>query len=68
VIDRDSLEAWEKNGSKSTWDRAKERVDSLLTQYQPSQMPDDLKTELRQITTKTANAAGIKNLPLLPRD
>ena len=26
VIDRDTMEAWEKKGSKSTWDRAKDRV------------------------------------------
>jgi trimethylamine--corrinoid protein Co-methyltransferase len=63
VIDRDTLEAWEKKGSKSTWERAQDRVNSLLTQYQPSPMPDEVKKELRDITTKAANQAGMKKLP-----
>ena len=63
VIDRDTMEAWEKKGSKSTWDRAKDRVESLLTQYQPSLISDDIKQELREITTKAANKAGMEKLP-----
>ncbi len=63
VIDRDTLEAWEKKGSKSTWERAQERVDSLLTQYQPSPISDEIKKELRHITTKAANKAGMEKLP-----
>ena len=63
VIDRDSLEAWEKKGSKSTWERAQDRVDSLLTQYQPSSITDEVKKELRDLTTKAANKAGMKKLP-----
>jgi trimethylamine--corrinoid protein Co-methyltransferase len=63
VIDRDTMEAWEKKGAKSTWDRAKDRVESLLTQYQPSLISDDVKQELREITTKAANKAGMEKLP-----
>jgi len=63
VIDRDTLEAWEKKGSKSTWERAQDRVDSLLTQYQPSPISDEVKKELRDITTKAANKAGMEKLP-----
>jgi len=63
VIDRDSLEAWEKKGSKSTWERAHDRVDLLLSQYQPSPISDEVKKELREITTKVANNAGMKILP-----
>jgi trimethylamine--corrinoid protein Co-methyltransferase len=66
VIDRDTAEAWEKKGSKSTWDRAKERVDSLLSQYQPPPISDEVKKELRDITTKAANQAGMEKLPALP--
>ena len=68
VIDRDTLEAWEKKGSKSTWERAQDRVDDLLTKYQPSPMSSEVKKELRDITTKAANKAGMKKLPLLPKD
>ncbi len=63
VIDRDTLEAWEKKGSKSTWDRAKDRVESLLAQYQPSPISDEVKKELRDLTTKAANEVGMKKLP-----
>jgi trimethylamine--corrinoid protein Co-methyltransferase len=65
VIDRDTMEAWEKKGSKSTWDRAKERVDTLLNQYQPSQISDEVKKELRDLTIKEANKAGMEKLPSL---
>jgi trimethylamine--corrinoid protein Co-methyltransferase len=68
VIDRDTLEAWEKKGAKSTWDRAKDRVESLLAQFQPSPISDDVKLELRDITIKAANKAGMKKLPDLPFD
>ena len=68
VIDRDTLEAWEKKGSKSTWERAQDRVDNLLTKYQPSPISSEIKKELRDITTKAANKAGMKELPALPKD
>jgi trimethylamine--corrinoid protein Co-methyltransferase len=68
VIDRDTLEAWEKKGSKSTWERARARVDSLLTQYQPSPISDEVKKELCDLTSKAANKAGMKKLPPLPKD
>jgi len=68
VIDRDTVEAWEKKGSKSTWERAQDRVDELLAKYQPSPMSSETKKELRDITTKAANNAGMKKLPSLPKD
>ena len=63
VIDRDTLEAWEKKGSKSAWERAHDRVNSLLTQYQQSPISDEVKKELRDLTTMAANKAGMKKLP-----
>ena len=68
VIDRDTVEAWEKKGSKSTWERAQDRVDSLLTQYQPPPMSDEVKKELRDITTAAASKYGMNELPPLPKD
>ncbi|MBW1812037.1 MAG: trimethylamine methyltransferase family protein, partial [Deltaproteobacteria bacterium] len=68
VIDRDTVEAWEKKGSKSTWERAQDRVDDLLAKYQPSPMSSEVKKELRDITTKAANKVGMKELPSLPKD
>ena len=63
VIDRDTLEAWEKEGSKSTWERAQERVKSLLKEYKPPAMSEEIRKELRDLTTKAANKAGMKILP-----
>lgn len=68
VIDRDTYEAWEKKGAKSTWDRAKERVDSLLDQYQPSPISDEVRKELREITARAAKQAGMEKLPNLSFD
>jgi trimethylamine--corrinoid protein Co-methyltransferase len=68
VIDRDSLEAWEKKGSKSTWERGQERVDELLGKYQPTSMTDKVRKELRNITTRAAQQAGMEELPALPEN
>jgi len=63
VIDRDTVEAWEKKGAKSTWERAQDRVQDLLSNYQPSPISTDVKKELRDITTRAANQAGLDQLP-----
>jgi trimethylamine--corrinoid protein Co-methyltransferase len=65
VIDRDTMESWEKKGAKSSWDRAQDRVDELLTKYQPSPIAEDIKKELRDITTQVANQAGMDKLPVI---
>ena len=65
VIDRDTYETWEKKGAKSAWDRAKERVDILLAEYQPPSISAEVKTELRDIATRAANLAGMETLPPL---
>ena len=41
---------------------------TLLAKYEPSQMSSEIKKELRDITTKAANKAGMKKLPVLPED
>ena len=66
VIDRGSLDAWEKKGSKSAWERAQDRVEYLLGTYQPAPISDDLRAELRDITTLAANKFGMDELPPLP--
>ncbi len=68
VIDRGSLEAWNKKGRKTTWDRAKDRVVALLDAYESPAMADDLRGELRAITLKAAQAFGMDELPPLPQD
>jgi len=68
VIDRDTVEAWEKKGAKSAWERAQDRVEELLSKYQPSPISDEIKEELREITTKAANQVGMEELPDLSFD
>ncbi|MCK4786642.1 MAG: trimethylamine methyltransferase family protein [Desulfobacteraceae bacterium] len=62
------MEAWEKKGAKSAWERAQDRVEELLSKYQPSPISDEVKKELRDITTKVAKKAGLKKLPDLSFD
>ncbi len=68
VIDRGSLDAWRKKGSKTAWERAKDRVNELLATYQPSPISDELRAELRGIATEAARKFGMDELPPLPRD
>ena len=57
-----------KKGAKSAWERAQDRVEELLSKYQPSPISDEIKEELREITTKAANQVGMKELPDLSFD
>lgn len=66
VIDRGSLDAWEMKGSKSTVERAHERVESLLLKYPTSPLSSNLRDELRQIATRAARQFGMEELPALP--
>jgi trimethylamine--corrinoid protein Co-methyltransferase len=68
VIDRGSLDAWKRKGSKTAWERAKDRVNELLASYQPPSITDELRTELRDIATKAAQRFGMDELPPLPED
>ncbi|MGD8814007.1 MAG: trimethylamine methyltransferase family protein [Anaerolineales bacterium] len=66
VIDRGAYDAWKSSGSKSTFERASERVEALLATHQPSPISKELKDELRAITTKAAQTFGMDELPTLP--
>jgi len=68
VIDRGSLDGWKRKGSKTTWERAQDRVEALLGTYQPSPISDELRAELRSIATSAANKFGMDELPPLPLD
>jgi len=66
IIDRGSLDAWEKKGSPSTLDRARARVDELVSKYEPVPVPGELRTELGRIATAAARQFGMDSLPPLP--
>jgi trimethylamine--corrinoid protein Co-methyltransferase len=68
VIDRGTLDGWKRKGSKTSWERAQDRVEELMATYQPPQLSDDLRAELRDITTQAATKFGMDALPPLPID
>lgn len=66
IIDRGSMDAWEGGGSKSTFDRAVDRVDLLLGEYDGPYLSQEVREELRNITQAAANKFGMQQLPELP--
>jgi trimethylamine--corrinoid protein Co-methyltransferase len=66
VIDRGTLDGWKRKGAKTTWERAKDRVNELLAVYESSPISDDLRKELRAIATQAAQKHGMDELPPLP--
>ena len=68
VIDRGTLDGWKRKGSKSSWERAQDRVGELLETYQASSISNEMRAELRKITTHAAQKFGMDQLPPLPLD
>lgn len=63
VIDRDFRRDWEAKGSKDTLQRAHERVEEIIAAYRPKELAAHVAAELKAITTKAAQAAGMDQLP-----
>ena len=63
VIDRRTYDSWVQAGSKTTLQRAEERVEHLLKKYEPGTMDENTKAELRKITEKAARKFGMQELP-----
>jgi len=68
IIDRASFEAWKSRGEKSTFERARDRVEKLIPTYQPTEMSQELRQELRAITLSAAGTFGMDALPPLPSE
>jgi trimethylamine--corrinoid protein Co-methyltransferase len=68
VIDRGSLDAWQKKGRKTTWARAQDRVLALLEAYERPPLAGDVRRELHAITLRAAQTFGMDALPPLPKD
>jgi trimethylamine--corrinoid protein Co-methyltransferase len=66
IIDRGSLDAWQKSGAKTILDRAADRVEHLVAEAPPSPLTGELHRELRAITLKAAQNVGMDSLPDLP--
>jgi trimethylamine:corrinoid methyltransferase-like protein len=69
VIDRSSLEAWQKKapaGSarpETIFSRASQRVEKLLTTYTPNRLDENVRAELHRIAESEARKYGMENLP-----
>jgi trimethylamine--corrinoid protein Co-methyltransferase len=68
VIDRGSLDGWKRQGAKTAFERAKDRVAELLATYKQPPIPNELRRELRDIATPAARKFGMDKLPPLPQD
>jgi len=65
LIDRSSMESWQKGGSKTIVDRAADKVEKLLKLYHLPSMNEAVRNELRTITTRAAQKFGMDQLPPL---
>ena len=68
VIDRASYDRWKSRGEKSTFERARDRVEKLVATYHPTRVPKELRQELRAITLCAARTFGMQSLPPLPQE
>jgi trimethylamine--corrinoid protein Co-methyltransferase len=66
VIDRGSLDAWRRKGSRSAFERARDRVAELLATPPSPVLAGEVRDELRAITTSAARGRGMQDLPPLP--
>ena len=70
IIDRSSLEAWQKKASPdgisvTAYQRASHQVNKLLGDYRPNELSEDMRKELRRITQREAQKVGMEHLPHL---
>jgi trimethylamine--corrinoid protein Co-methyltransferase len=54
----DILSAWERCGSPTTLEQARDEVERLLTSHQPEPLPDDVAQGLRELRREAAAAAS----------
>jgi len=65
VIDRSSLEAWRKQGSKDMITRAREIVNKTLKEHVPEPLPTNVEKDLSGVLREIMNRYKIKSVPLL---
>ncbi len=63
VIDRKNLGEWERAGSSTLIERAKERVHQLLSESEPEPLDSHMSRELRKIMETSASQQGLNALP-----
>jgi trimethylamine--corrinoid protein Co-methyltransferase len=63
VIDRSTAGDWERNGAKTAFDRASDRVEALVASYEPVGVSDEIHATLLDITLGAAKQFGMDRLP-----
>ena len=63
VIDRASHERWHEQGSLSLAERARNEVERLIAEYEPSSLAPEVKKELTEIMTAESCQCGMEKLP-----
>ncbi|MEW6716237.1 MAG: trimethylamine methyltransferase family protein [Chloroflexota bacterium] len=63
VVDRDFRRAWEVKGSRDIIERAHQRVEEIVSAYQPIELSKEKTSELKAIAQKAAKNAGMDDLP-----
>jgi trimethylamine--corrinoid protein Co-methyltransferase len=63
VIDRANRARWADEGSQTLGDRAHKQVQKHLSEYQPSRLQSDIKTEMERLMTAEAKRYGMDSLP-----
>jgi len=64
VIERHERDSWRARGSKTAFQRAKERVEHLLASHPPAILPEDVSRELDRIMLTDARSHGVEGLAL----
>jgi trimethylamine--corrinoid protein Co-methyltransferase len=65
VIDRKSIRAWEEEGSRDAFTRARSRVRDLLASYERPALDETKIKDLVQFVQTTAKSLGVDSLPRL---
>ena len=63
TIDRANRARWQEEGGLSLGQRAHREVERLVAEFQPSQLPDEVKTELTRLMEAEARRFGMNRLP-----
>ena len=63
VIDRANRSRWQEEGSRTLQERAQAEIARHLDEYEPSRLPDDVKTELTRLMAAEARRHGLDTLP-----
>lgn len=63
VIDRNGRDRWQAEGSTTLGQRAHAEVKRVIESYQPTPLPDEIKTQLTAIMQAHAQTRGIEKLP-----